>query len=47
MKKVLVTNLVFGHLKDKYKDSDMFPLFEYLRVVGEMCNELKNSRKFS
>ena len=30
---IFITNLVFKHLKDKYKDSDMFPIFEYLRVA--------------
>ena len=30
---IFMTNLVFRYLKDKYKDSDMFPIFEYLRVA--------------
>ena len=30
---VLVTNLVFKHLKKKHDDSKMFAIFEYLRVA--------------
>ena len=45
---VLVTNLVLNYLKNKYRDSKMYVIFEYLRValIRELKGDSLNSSKF-